>query len=313
MLIGHAAPRAQFLDAWTTGRLHHAWLLAGPEGVGKRTFADAAARMMLADARGFEVADDHPAARLIEAGSHMDLRVLERAERARGVGLAAAISADQVRELQPLFQMTPGLGAWRVVIVDAIDDMNVAAANAFLKNLEEPPAQTVFLLISHAPGRLLPTIRSRCQRLRFAPLDAAATRAALEHALPDAEDLDELVELAEGAPGRAVAYAGLKIGELGAALDRLARAEPGPARALGLKLSAALAGKAAQPRYEAFLELAPRHIAARARKAEGAALARLLALWESAADLSASAVPLSLDPAAVTVQMAAYVSGQIYE
>ena len=310
-LIGHAGAQSRFLEGWRTGRLHHAWLLAGPEGIGKRAFADAAARMVLAGTPGFAVPADHQAVRLIAAGSHPDLRILERAERKTGTGLAANITVEQVRDLQPLFQFTTGLGGWRVVILDAAEDMNSAAANALLKNLEEPPPQTLFLLVAHQPGRLLATIRSRCQRLSFRLLPHAEVRAVLERALPQAThaEITDLAQLADGAPGRALAYAGLGAGELNAALDRLVRATPAEARALGLELARSLTGKSAQPRYEAFLALAPRHLAARARTAEGIALARLLASWESAVELCAGAVPLSLDPAAVTLELARLVAG----
>jgi DNA polymerase-3 subunit delta' len=312
MLIGHAAPQAAFLDAWRSGRMHHAWLLAGPEGVGKRTFADLAALMLMAGADGLSAPTDHPAARLVAAGSHPDLRVVERAERVRGGGQAAAITVDQVRDLQPLFQMTPALADWRAVVFDSVDDLNIQAANALLKNLEEPPQRTLFLLVSHAPGRLLPTIRSRCRRLRFGPLSDADTRGVLLRALPEAEgdELDELTSLADGAPGRAAAYAGLKVGELTAALDRLAHADGAPARAAAAKLSALLAGKAAQPRYEAFLDLAPRRLAAEARAAAAhPKLPAILGRWEEAAKLAADAGPLSLDPAMVAAELARLVAG----
>lgn len=309
-VIGHAGARRLFLENWRSGRLHHAWLLAGPEGVGKRAFADAAAAMVLAGAPDLVLPEDHPAARLIAAGSHPDLRVLERLERKTGTGLAGNITVEQIRELQPLFQMTPGLGGWRVIVIDAADDLNPAAANAFLKNLEEPPAQTLFLLVAHAPGRLLPTIRSRCRTLRFGLLDHADTRAVLERVLPEAShaEVTDLAALAEGAPGRAAAYAGLSVGELAATLDSLAAATPAEARAIALRLARALTGKAAQPRFETFLDLAPRHLAARARVAHGPALARLLHSWESARELSAGAVPLALEPGAVTMELSRLVA-----
>ena len=225
--------------------------------------------------------------------------------------MKAEITIDQVRALSGLFQSTAGMGRWRVVIVDPVDALNRAAANALLKSLEEPPARTVFLLVSHAPGRLLPTIRSRARALRFAPLADAAARSVIAAQLPDAPDqeIDALVKLAEGAPGRALHYAGLGADKLAAELDALAAAAPAQARARGLALGRALSGKAAQPRYEAFLDLAPRRLAQAARRASGTRLARAVALWEEARGLAASAPGLSLDPAAVVAELAGLVAG----
>ena len=314
MLTGHDEQQQAFLDAWRSGRIHHAWLLAGPAGIGKATFARAAAAYVLASAAGpmegigidgLTVSPEHRIAHLIAAGSHLDLRTLAREERDSGA-LAANISVDQVRSLQPVFRSTPGLSPWRVVIVDSIDDMNRAAANAFLKNLEEPPANTLFLLISHSPGRLLPTIRSRCRILRFQPLADAEVAAVLGEQLPEADagELDTLVKLAEGSPGRALRFAGLDIAGLTKALTDLADA-PAPRRqALALRLARSLAGKTAQPRFEALLELAPAFIAARAHGRSGADLARALGLWEQAQALGSQALPLSLDAQSVSYELA---------
>ena len=310
MLIGHAAPQAAFLEGWRADRLHHAWLLTGPEGVGKRAFADAAARMVLARAADFAGGQRTPAAALIAAGSHPDLKILDREARDDG-RLKPEIVIDQVRALASLFQATSGMGGWRVVIVDPVDALNRAAANALLKSLEEPPVQTVFLLVSHSPGRLLSTIRSRARRLLLRQLDDADTRAVLAAHLPDATDseLDTLACLAEGAPGRALRYAGLDVGKLAAELDALAAATPAQSRGRALALGRALAGKSAQPRYEAFLDLAPRRLAAAARRASGPRLARTIGLWESARDLAASAPGLSLDPAQVVAELAGLIAG----
>ncbi len=310
MLIGHTAPQAALLDGWRIDRLHHAWLLAGPEGIGKRAFADHAACMILANASDFHPAVHTPAAALIAAGSHPDLKTLDREARDDG-RLKAEITIDQVRALAPMFQSTAGMGGWRVVIVDPIDALNRAAANALLKSLEEPPARTLFLLVSHSPGRLLPTIRSRARQLLFRPLSTADTRAVIAAHAPDLADdeLDALANLAEGAPGRALRYAGQGADKLAAELDALAQATPAQARSRALALGRALAGKAAQPRYEAFLDLAPRRLAAAARAARGPRLARAIALWEEARDLAASAPGLSLDPAAVVAELAGLVAG----
>jgi DNA polymerase III subunit delta' len=311
-LFGHDAQVAAFLDAHRSGRLHHAWLLAGPEGVGKGGFARAAALRILADGwgpavtlPGLDVPADHRAARLWAAGSHPDVMLLERLWRDKTKDFARSITVDQVRGLGRLFAMAPAFSPWRVVLIDAADDLERGGANALLKLLEEPPAQTVFLLVSHAPHRLLPTIRSRCRVLRFDRLDDADMAAALSAALPDAPP-DEIAALAaagEGTPGRALGFAGLDVGGLDRSLDTIARTGDRD-NATRVALARALAGKAAQPRYELFLQRAPSRIAAVARRAEGDALAGALAAWERATAIAGSAVRLSADPQATVFEIA---------
>ncbi|MBY8821393.1 DNA polymerase III subunit delta' [Sphingomonas colocasiae] len=316
-LVGHAHEIAAFMDAMASGRLHHAWLLAGPQGVGKGRFADAAALRMLAEAAGpppmapgLEVSPDHPIARLIDAGSHPDFRRLQRLPNERTGDLARNIPIAQVRSLQGLFATTPSLSPRRVIVIDAIDDLERAAANALLKNLEEPPADTVFLLVSHAPGRLLPTIRSRCRVLRFGPLAPEEMASVLRDELPeaDADEIAALVRVGEGAPGRALGFAGLDIAGLDQAMASIA-ATGDPAAASRTALAKALALKAAQPRYEAFLQRAPGFIATAARTRSGQQLADALKLWGDARDLAAGAVGLSLDPQSVVFELGTLIAG----
>jgi DNA polymerase-3 subunit delta' len=191
------------------------------------------------------------------------------------------------------------------VVIDSIDDLERNAANALLKNLEEPPANSVFLLVSHSPEKLLPTIRSRCRQLRLGKLAEGDMRRALRSALPDAEgeEIDELVSVGEGSPGRAIAFRGLDIAALDSAMHEIA-GKGDPTNARRVKLAQSLALKAAQPRYEAFLARAPSLIASKARERRGRALAEALALWERAADLAGSATRLSLDPQTVVFELA---------
>lgn len=311
-LHGHDAAVAAFRAGLDSGRLHHAWLITGPPGIGKSLFADKAALRVLAHAagrpvetEGLDVPDDHPAARLVAAGSHPDFMRLERLTREGGTELARSITVDQVRALQRLFATTSSMSPWRVVVIDAVDDLERNAANALLKNLEEPPPSTVFLLVSHAPERLLPTIRSRCRLLRLAPLADDAMTSALRAALPDADEaeLGALVAAGQGAPGRAIAFRGLDIEGLDTVMAALA-AEGDPTNARRAALAQSLALKAAQPRYEAFLERAPSVIAAAARRRRGAALAEALALWERATALAGGARRLSLDPQSTVFELA---------
>ena len=215
-LYGLEPQIAAFRAAMAGERMHHAWLLAGPRGVGKGSFADHAARLLL-DA-------SEPAsqgASLIEAGSHPDFRLLERLPNEKTGNLARNITVDQVRLLRALFATGTAISDRRVVIIDSIDDMERGAANALLKSLEEPPASTIFLLVSHQPGRLLPTIRSRCRTLMFAPLSDAAMTSVLADQLPDLDPAKraQLIMAANGSPATAMAYADLDIAAVDAALD----------------------------------------------------------------------------------------------
>nr|WP_310522386.1 DNA polymerase III subunit delta' [Polymorphobacter sp.] len=311
-MIGHGEQVDAFKTAFAGDRPHHAWLLTGPQGLGKALFAETAAIWLLSGmpvGKGFDAAINSPASSLAAAGSHPDFRRLVRTEDDKGK-LRSVIRIDEVRALQPLFRQTPSIAEWRVVIVDSADEMNIQSANALLKNLEEPPQQTLFLLISHTPGRLLPTIRSRCRALRFGRLSDAEVDAVLEHTASDLDDEDRatLVRIAEGAPGRALRFAETGIAALEEQLAELSATPRAAAAGKTLALARSLAGKANTPRYAAFLELAPAMLAKAARTRSGAALARTLADWEAASALASGAVALSLDPQAVVFDIAGKVA-----
>lgn len=314
MLVGHDTQTRALLQAARSGRMHHAWILAGAKGIGKAGVARALALRLLAEAAGppiesdgLAVPESHPIRRLIEATAHPDYAELAPIEK-DGV-TARNISVDQVRGLQRLLQSAPSLSTRRIVVIDSADDLERGAANALLKTLEEPPAEMLFLLVSHAPGRLLPTIRSRCRTLGFDALDEAAMRRVLtdvQPGLPDAE-LAALVRAGEGSPGQALRFAGLNLSEIEQALSDLA-AGPDEGNGKRLALVKALATKSAKPRYEAFLERAPAFIAQAARHRQGAALGQALDHWEQARHLAGGAVILSLDPAAVVFELAGHVA-----
>jgi DNA polymerase-3 subunit delta' len=235
---------------------------------------------------------------------------LERLSKDGGTDLARSISVDQVRGLARLFSTTPSLSPWRVVVIDAIDDLERNAANALLKSLEEPPSNCLLLLVSHAPERLLPTIRSRCRVLRLSRLSADAMNAALRAALPDAEEreITDLAASGQGSPGRAITFRGLDIAGLDRAIEALAR-EGDPTNARRSALAQGLSSKAAQPRYEAFLARVPSFIAAAARTRSGPALADALRLYERARDLAGGAVRVSLEPQSVVFELAGLLAG----
>ncbi len=318
--IGNDAAHQAFLAAISSGSLHHAWLFSGPQGVGKASFARQAALRMLAEAArpeafepGFDVPADDRTRALIAAGSHPDYRELVRMPKDAdkpGQDLARSIPIAQVRALQPMFATTPSMSPRRIVLIDSVDDLErPGASNALLKNLEEPPQGTIFLLISHSPGRLLPTIRSRCRRLRFDPLDDAAMTKVLNGALPSASDdeIAALVRAGDGSPGRALGYAGLDMATLDAMMSAIARSGD-RSNAERTKLAKALALKAAQPRYEAFLDRVPSFIAEESASRTGDGLKAALDAYDSARALAISARALSLDQQATVYEMAGLVA-----
>src|SRR6185312_7142559 len=292
MIIGQDRAVEQFAGAWESRKLHHAWLLAGPKGVGKATFAQAAARRVLA-----------------EAGSHPDMRWLQRLVSEKTGNLARNISVDQVRELGEFMSMTAALSPWRVAVIDTVDELETSGANALLKMLEEPPANTLFFLVSHAPGRLLPTIRSRCRRLDFQKLGDDAMTSILELHAPAlaASERERIIAMSFGSAGRALAFAELGLAKLeDAAMAILRHGDPTNARRS--ELASELGKKAAGERYAAFLDLAPSLIAREARKLEGGPRERALEAYARTRELAAIAPRLSLDPAATVFQIGGYLA-----
>ena len=310
-IVGNAAAQEAFGAALQSGALHHAWLLAGPEGVGKGRFARAAATDLVGGSAQREA--------LVAARAHPDLKLIEREvwdgksppriipydERKGDEPVARSIRIAQVRALLPVLNSRPSLGERRAVIIDAVDDLEPAGANALLKGLEEPPPGTVFLLVSHMPGKLLPTIRSRCRLLRFGLLSDAEMADVLRQADPTlgGDEVAALVAAGEGSPGRALRFAGLDVRGLDSAIAAIA-AEGDRDNAHRSALARALSGKAAQPRYEAFLDRVPAFIARAARRRTGAALAATLDGHARARDIAGSALGLSLDPQATVWEMA---------
>ena len=311
MIVGHDRAVERFASAWASRKLHHAWLLAGPKGVGKASFAHAAARRVLAEAAGppfdlpgIETDDEHPIVKLIEASSHPDMRWLERLVNEKTGNLARDISVDQVREAGEFLTLTPALSPWRVVVIDTVDELQAAGANALLKMLEEPPANTLFFLVSHAPGRLLPTIRSRCRRLDFQKLDDDAMTSILaEHASGLGQvERKRIIAMSFGSAGRALAFAEFGLAKLeDAALAILRHGDPTNARRADLANE--LGKKASADRYAAFLDLAPSLIAREARILDGAKRERALDAYAKARELAAVAPRVSLDPAATVFQL----------
>ena len=311
MIVGQDRALEHFAGAWQKRTLHHAWLLAGPKGVGKATFARAAATRILAEsagpsveAPGLHTPDEHPIAHLMRAGSHPDMRWLERLENPKTGALARNITVDQVRGLGELLGSTPFLSPWRVVAIDAADDLERSAANALLKMLEEPPPNSLFLLVSHAPGRLLPTIRSRCRRLDFRSLADDALTSILERRLPESSPAERarIVAAAGGSAARALAIAELDIAPLRDTALAILR-EGDSTNERRSKLAGELGRKTAADRYQAFLDMVPALVAEEARGLSGAHQQRALDAYARARDLASLAPRVSLDPAATVFQL----------
>jgi DNA polymerase-3 subunit delta' len=301
-LQGHEAAEEAFEAARARGRLHHAWLLTGPEGVGKATFAYRAARRLLgapADPRhGLLGADPaHPVSRQVLGRAHPDLLVLERV--GEDGKPRKVIPVDEARRLSEFFSKSPASAPHRVAIIDAADDLNVNAANALLKTLEEPPPRGVLLMVAHSPGRLLSTIRSRCRRLSFAPLGLEASADFVRARVEVSEEAAlRLGRMAGGAPGRALALAAAEALALDDAARELLAHMPQVDEALALSLADRFRGGEGQAQFNLLFErLAERvrtQVAERAHAGQGA-LDRWAQAWETLQRLPREVEALNLD------------------
>ncbi|AVO37306.1 DNA polymerase III subunit delta' [Pukyongiella litopenaei] len=268
-LFGQHPAEAGFLDAFNAGRMHHGWLLSGPRGVGKATLAWRIARFLLAapaaddglfgappPAAPLDIGPDHPVARQIAAGTTQGLACVTRTVNDKTDKLRGEIVVDDIRRLREFFALSAPDGGRRVVIVDAADDMNISAANALLKMLEEPPRGATLLLVSHQPSRLLPTIRSRCRSLRLSPLGPDDLALALDQAgAPAVENPDHLTALAGGSVGAALRLIHLGGQEIYAELVAILGAMPRPDRQRALRLAETMTGPRAQDRFDLALDL----------------------------------------------------------
>ncbi|WP_353207946.1 DNA polymerase III subunit delta' [Sphingorhabdus sp.] len=302
---GHDKAWRQFVTAYESGKTHHGWILAGPRGLGKSAFALRAAALL--------VDPENAYSNMIARGSHPDILSVKRLPKealeddediSDATEFKRSITVDQIRSLQQSLTTRPGLSDRRAIIIDAADDLERGGANALLKSLEEPPVGTFFFLISHASDRLLPTIRSRCQILRFEALSDTDMADALQRAAPEvsATEIDALIRLGNGTPGQALDFLGLDLKEIEDAMTSILRTGD---RDNGIRsgLSDKLALKAAQPRYEAFLRRAPALIAEYTRTLDAAQVSNGVAAWEAASSLAARAIALSLDKQSVVFQM----------
>ncbi|HUE46382.1 MAG TPA: DNA polymerase III subunit delta' [Aestuariivirgaceae bacterium] len=285
-LLGHEAGEQRLLAAWGSGRMHHAWLLAGPRGIGKATLAYRFARFLFThpDAAGdaprsLDVPPDAPAAALVAARSHPDLLVVERTIDEKKERLRSQVRVEDAREVSHFFSLTPAMGGWRVCIVDAADDLNSESANSLLKVLEEPPSRSVFLIVAHAPGRLLATIRSRSIRLDLKPLDTEQVVEAMQalgsgdKSSPD--ELAAIAALSQGSPGRAVNLVGSQGAKLFLKFQEVAGKKPPFARGTLLEIAGHMKRLDAAEDFPVFSDLMADWVAttAKARAVAGGAVA----------------------------------------
>ncbi len=316
-LFGLEEAEREFLDAYRSGRMHHAWLIGGPQGIGKATFAYRAARFLLThtdpqaqavrDAR--TLATDaasgaaHGVAAKIAALSHPNLVVLRRAPATDKKAASTVIPVDAVRRALALFASTAGNDGYRICIVDSVEDLNIASANALLKVIEEPPPRALFLLVAHAPGRTLATIRSRCRRLLLRPLpeaDVARAVRALPSPFGDVDEaaLSRAAALSRGsvraALGLVDAHTIALVERVRAMLDRLPESDP----AAVLELAEAMTGRDAEADFAVLMSTVHDWIAELIHKRAmlgPAHLARFVEVWDNIARSARETQVLNLD------------------
>ncbi len=291
-LYGHADAEQAFLDAYRGGRMPHAWLIGGPRGIGKATLAYRMARFVFANpdqtasvlktATSLALPADNGALRRVAAQAHSDMLALERVADDKGK-MPTLIPVDMVRKTIGFFGSTAGEGGWRVCIVDSADELNAAGANALLKILEEPPARALLLVVSHAPGRLLPTIRSRCRRLALRPLapeDVARAAGEALHRDAGEADIKAAATASDGSVSRALdllAGTALQVRErVTNLLAGLPTVDPRDLHALGDALGRD------ETSFAAFVDAVRDWLSARitVAGAEPGRLARLAEVWE---------------------------------
>jgi DNA polymerase-3 subunit delta' len=300
-IVGHKDIEAELLSAWRSGRFPHALLLGGPQGIGKATLAYRLTRFILAGGSGdgFDIPRDHPVTKQIAALSHPDFLALRRLPSEEGKPLSKFIRVEDTRRIVSFFGSTAAYGGWRICIIDAAEDMNRESANAILKLLEEPPANALFILISHTPGRLLPTIRSRCRRIDMKPLSIGEVVQALQLLAREIPDLDQsgftaAAEASQGSVARVLSLLiggedGLEVLNLTRGLlARLPQVESGSVAALGDKLRGDNLGIFADAVGDWLAEAAT-------GAGEPARLAQLAEAWDKVRRATADAAIFNLD------------------
>ena len=307
-MIGHQEAEKAFLEAWQGGRVHHAWLLAGPQGMGKGAFAERIARFLVTHGRSGEgkappLLDDRgddAAARLVDAGNHPEILRLARQPKDKAKELARNITIEQVRQMIRRLHLARSLGVGRVIIVEAVDDLETDGANALLKTLEEPPAKTLFLLVSHSPGRLLPTIRSRCRALRCQPVARDVMTSWLHDLRPmiEMEEVRAIVAASGGVPGKALALIDSDVAVMEKKLLAIA-AGGDPENRLREALAREVGGTSNRARLELVIDIVPGLLSRIARERPVDQIASVLAQWDRVQRTVRDAIRGSYDGAMV--------------
>lgn len=304
-LIGHRAAEQEVLGALRSGRMHHAWLIAGEEGIGKATFAYRVARFILAgsekpgwlDAETLDVEAVNTVAHQIAAGGHPDLSVIRRVPNQTGKTFYTEIRADDARKGLDVFNKTAAFGGYRIVIVDCCDEMNAHSANSLLKTLEEPPDKSLFLLVVHRPGATLPTIRSRCRMLHLEPLSETEIVAGLR-AFPDInasdEDIGEAARNSNGSLRRALALLDGRRRDFVKRVREALNALPQADYAVVDAIAESTTGRAGDESFEQFVSLAEVFMSEHLKKAGGNAFA-IAEAWIEMTDRRRAVDGLNLD------------------
>lgn len=311
-LIGHNDTEQALLDAYRSERLHHAWILGGPKGIGKATLAFRFAQFVIAhpdrfgldtaQATGLGIAADHPVARQVRAGGHPNILHLRRPWDEKTKKFKTDLPVDEVRRTVSFFGTTASAKAFRICIVDAADDMNASSANALLKILEEPPEFCLFLVLSHAPGRLLPTIRSRCRRLSLSGLTGDeiidGLRELCPGELPGETDLKEIAGMADGSLRSALTL--LSGDSFAIAQGTLRLAQSAPQLDLGAlhALAEIVAARGQTDNWDSFQHSVQAWVHGKVRDSAGAGAAaanRYVELWETTRKAISDSDALNLD------------------
>lgn len=305
-LVGHDEAWHEWRTAMASARMHHAWIIAGLKGLGKAAFARQAAAELVAEP-GLPQPDatHHPDILVLD---HLPANDSEEEKKAEGKPFQVKrnITIDQVRRMQTRLTTRPTLGNRRVVIVDPADDMEKNAVNALLKSLEEPPVGTYFLLVAHRPGRLLPTIRSRCRMLRFAPLAPAQIETILQREAPEADAPTRLAAIAaaDGSPGAALDFVGQDLGAVHGLMQRLMR-EGDEHLALRGALAELIGARPDRERQVALADLARAVLAGELRRAERDRQLKIIAAHEEMVRLSAQIPTYNYDPGLLVLEIGA--------
>ncbi len=319
--FGNAAAERELLDAYRQNRLAQAWIIGGPEGVGKATLAWRFARFLLAhpdpaaaeaqEAESLDVPADHPAARRVATMALADIFLLRREWNEKTKKHFTEIRVDDVRDITRSFHQGSGMGGWRVAIIDCADDLNRSAANALLKLIEEPPERSLFLLVAHQPGRILPTIRSRCRKLMLSTLTQEETVAAVEALgapwsdAPKA-DIAAAAARAEGSVRETLRLLGGDARVFDTSVARLLQRLP-QVDWLGVHfLADKLTGRDNEAAYETFMRALERHLDSRVRalSQSGAPAARLIGYaraWDEIRDLARETEVFNFDKRAMVL------------